>query len=102
MMANMKLELLGGRRKGMETVRRGGPYVHSLRLTLIEANAESESIVERAIVWEGGAVMTGPTESQKFHDLLIIAAVDQLGKTTDDSVVARMSLNDTRAKRLRK
>ena len=102
MMATMKLELLGGVRKGMETVRRGGPYVHSLRLTLIEANTESESTAGRAIVWEGGAVMSGPTESQKFHDLLIIAAVEQLGKTTDETVVARMGINDNRAKRLRR
>ena len=103
MMANAKLELSGGGvRKGMETVRKGGPYVHSLRLTLIESDAGSESVPGRAIVWEGGAVMSGATQSQKFHDLLIVAAVDQLGKTTDDAVVARMSLNDNRARRLRK
>ncbi len=102
MMAHMKLELLSGVRKGMETVRRGGPYVHSLRLTLIEANAESESTAGRAIVWEGGAVMSGATESQKFHDLLIVAAIDQLGKTTAAAVVTRMGLNHNRARRLRK
>jgi len=101
MAANMKLELSSGIRKGMATVRKGGPYVHSLRLALIEANAESESPTERAIVWEGGAVMSGATQSQKFHDLLIVAAIDQLGKTTDDAVVTRMGLNDTRARRLR-
>jgi hypothetical protein len=102
MMANMKLELQAGTRKGMATTRTGGPYVHSLRLTLIEFNAESEATATRAIVWEGGAVMTGATQSQKFHDLLIVAALDQLDKTTEDTVVARMSLNDNRAKRLRK
>ena len=102
LMANMRLEMLAGARKGMTTVRKGGPYVHSLRLTLVETSAESQAPSGRAIVWEGGAVMSGPTESNKFHDLLIIAAVDQLGKTTADTVVARMSLNHARARRLRK
>jgi len=101
MMANMKLEMLTGGRKGIATTHVGGPYVHSLRLTLIEVNAESGTTAGRAIVWEGGAVMTGATQSQKFHNLLIIAAVDQLGKTTEDAVVARMNLKHNRLRRLR-
>jgi len=101
MMANMKLEMLGGGRKGIATTRKGGPYVHSLRLTLVETDEGSDVTPGRAIVWEGGAVMSGTTNSQKFQDLLIVAALDQLGKTTEDTVVARMSLNDNRARRLR-
>ncbi len=101
MMGDMNFELLSGCRKGMETIRSGGPYVHSLRLTFVEANAGSQTPASSAIVWEGGAVMSGATESRKFHDLLIVAAIDQLGKTTSDAELARMNLNDDRAKRLR-
>ena len=101
MMSKMNLEFFSGRRKGMETIRTGGPYVFSLRLTLVETCAESEATGDRAIVWQGAAVMRGATESRKFHDLLIVAAGDQLGKTTGDTVVARMNLNHSRAKRLR-
>ncbi|NIM63529.1 MAG: hypothetical protein GTO30_18365 [Acidobacteria bacterium] len=101
MMGKMNLELFSGRRKGMETTRREGPYVFSLRLTLVETGAGSEITGDRAIVWQGGAVMSGATQSRRFHDLLIVAAVDQLGKTTEDTVVARMNLNHSRAKRLR-
>lgn len=102
MMATSKLEMLSGGRKGIATTHKGGPYVHSLRLTLVEADDEASTPSERSIVWEGGAVLNGSTESQKYQDLLIVAAVGQLGKTTKETVVARMSLNDIRARRLRK
>jgi hypothetical protein len=100
MMANMKLELLQGATSGMETVRRGGPYVQSLRLLAVEASRRAPS-GHASIVWEGGAVMTGQTQSRRFQNLLIVEAIARLGHTTEDTVVARMRLNDGRAKRLR-
>jgi hypothetical protein len=95
-----RLELLHG--KGMETVKRGGPYVHSLSLRLVDAVVYRDD-EEMEVAWQGGAVMDSvPTESTKFHDLVLIAAFDQFGMDSHDAVVTKIALNDSRAKKLRK
>ena len=103
LMARMSLELVQGATHGMETVKRGGPYVHSLSLRLIQAAAYREDSSSEHVVWSGGAVMNDvPTESRMFADMLLVAAFEQFGTTTSDTVTTRMGLNDPRARQLRK
>ena len=101
-MAHMKLELLTGPREGMHTVRRGGPYTHVLELRVVDAPLYRQENPRDALIWQGGAVLGDvPTDSSKFHDLVLVAAFEQLGKNTDDTVSVKMSLNNSEAKNLR-
>ncbi len=100
-MAHMKLELLTGPREGMHTVRRGGPYTHALELRVVDAPLYRQNNRRDALIWQGGAVMGDvPTGSSKFHDLVLVAAFEQLGKTTDDAVSVIMRMNISEAKKL--
>jgi hypothetical protein len=101
-MAHMNLELLRGATEGIRTVRRGGPYVHTLEVRLVEAETYRDDRYNDSLIWEGGAVVGDvPTMSPKFHDMLVLAALEQLGKCNLDGDSVRMSLNSTEVQRLR-
>ena len=101
-MAHMTLELLRGPMEGVRTVRSGGPYVHTLELRLVDAETYRDNRYQDSLIWEGGAVVGDvPTMSSKFHDMLVVAALDRLGMCDIDGDTRRMSLNDTEARRLR-
>ena len=102
-MSYMSLELLRGPQEGMVTVRRGGPYVHTLEVRLVEAEVYHDNRYEDSLIWQGGAVIGDvPTTSPKFHDMLVVAALDKLGECNIDGDTMRMSLNDAQARRLRR
>lgn len=101
-MAEMKLELLTGAAGGMQTVRRGGPYTHVLELRVVEAPLYDDNRYAESLVWEGGAVLDDvPTNSTRFHDVVLVAAFDRLGECNLDGGQVLISLNDSDVRRLR-
>ena len=101
-MAHMTLELIRGPMEGVRTVRSGGPYVHVLELRLVDAETYLDNRYHDSLVWEGGAVVGDvPTMSSKFHDMLVVAGIDQIGASNVEGGSTRMSLNDSEARRLR-
>jgi hypothetical protein len=95
------LEPMTGMTRGVETVRREGPFEHSLSLWLLDAEAYRDGQREE-MLWLGGSKLAqAPTESSRFLDMLLIAAFKEFPQETEGTLRAKMRLNDPRARRLR-
>ena len=102
LMTRVRLEPLGGVRTGIHTTHQEGPFDLTLSLRLVEAGLYHEKGLEE-FVWVGGAVLSEvPTESPKFVDLLLVAAMKQFPKDTGATLKTRIGLYDSDAKRLRR
>jgi hypothetical protein len=102
LMTRIRLEPLGGIRTGIHTAHQEGPYDLTLSLRLVEAAAYHETGLEE-FVWVGGAVLSEvPTESPKFVDMLLVAAMKQFPRDTGVTVKTRIGLYDSDAKSLRR
>jgi hypothetical protein len=101
MMTRVRYEWFEGTQSGMHTTRQEGPFDLTLGLKLIEKSAyEAERMEE--FVWVGGAVLAEvPTESPKFIDMLLVAALRPFPDDTGKTVKAKVGLYDSTAKRLR-
>jgi len=101
MMTRVRFEWFQGTQSGMHTSRQEGPFDLTLGLKLIEKTAyEAERMEE--FVWVGAAVLAEvPTESPKFVDMLLVAALKPFPNDTGKIVKAKVGLYDSTAKRLR-
>ena len=90
-----------GGTSGIETVRRPGPFVHTLVLRVAKAPAFRER-GEEHVIWRGGGVFNDvPTGGMKFHDMLLVAAFELFPEDVEESVRMKMVRGDPRAARLR-
>jgi hypothetical protein len=95
------LRPLGGVRSGIQTYGKQGPFDLTLALRLIEASSYHEKGLED-FVWAGAAIIDNtPTESNKFADLLLVAAMKYFPKETAEVQKVKIGLYDFRARRLR-
>jgi hypothetical protein len=102
LMTRVRLEPLGGVRTGIHTAHQEGPFDLTLSLRLVETGLYHEKGLEE-FVWVGGAVLSEvPTESPKFVDLLLIAAMKQFPKDTGTTLKTKIGLYDADAKSLRR
>jgi hypothetical protein len=102
MMTRVRYEWFEGMQSGMHTTRQEGPFDLTLGLKLIEKSAYDADRMEE-FVWVGGAVLAEvPTESPKFVDMLLVAALRPFPIDTGKIVKAKIGLYDKNAKRLRK
>lgn len=102
LMTRVRLEPLGGVQSGIHTAHQEGPYDLTLSLRLIEAGVYHEEDLEE-FAWVGGAVLSEvPTESPKFVDVLLVAAMKQFPKDTGATLKSRIGLYDSDARSLRK
>lgn len=100
LMARMRLDFISGAATGIETVRREGPYVHTLALRVVQADAFRDR-QEEEVIWSGGAVMSEvPTHGQRFHDMVLVAAFEQFDRETAETTTLRIRRNDSRVRRL--
>jgi hypothetical protein len=101
-LGRIRLEPHKGSASGLETVRREGPFEHSLSLWLVDAAAYREKESREEVLWLGGAKLAkAPTESDRFADLLLVAAFKEFPAQTEGTLKARLRLGDARARRLR-
>jgi hypothetical protein len=102
LMTRVRFEPLGGIRSGIHTTHQEGPYDLTLSLRLVEAKAYHDTGLEK-FVWVGGAVLAEvPTESPKFVDLLLVAAMKHFPRDTGVTLKTKIGLYDSDAKTLRK
>jgi len=102
LMTRVRLEPLGGVRTGIHTTHQEGPFDLTLSLRLVEVGAYHERGLED-FVWVGGAVLSEvPTESPKFVDLLLVAAMKQFPRDTGTTLKTRIGLYNPDAKTLRR
>lgn len=102
LMTRVRLEPLGGVRTGIHTTHQEGPFDLTLSLRLVETGIYHEKGLEE-FVWVGGAVLSEvPTESPKFVDLLLIAAMKQFPRDTGATLKTKIGLYDSDAKILRR
>jgi len=102
LMTRVRLEPLGGVQTGIHTTHQEGPYDLTLSLRLVEAQVYHDKGLEE-FVWVGGAVLSEvPTESPKFVDMLLVAAMKQFPKDTGATIKSRIGLYDADARRLRR
>jgi len=102
LMTRVRLEPLGGVQSGIHTAHQEGPYDLSLSLRLVEAGAYHDKGLEE-FAWVGGAVLSEvPTESPKFVDALLVAAMKQFPKDTGATLKTRIGLYDSDARTLRR
>ena len=95
------LKPLGGIRSGIKTYGKKGPFDLTLALRLVEASSYQEKGLEE-FVWAGGAILSSvPTESDKFADLLLVAAMKYFPEDTGEVRKTKLGLYDFRARRLR-
>ena len=100
LMARMRLDFISGSQTGMETGRREGPFVHTVALRVVDADAFRDR-EEEEVIWSGGAVMSDvPTEGKRFRDMVLVAAVEQFDRMTDETTTQKMRRNDPRVRRL--
>jgi hypothetical protein len=92
-----------GPSSGLMTTRSEGPFIHTLTLSLVDAESYRDEARKAAdILWAGGAVLdAAPVGSPKIVDLLLVAAFDHLGEDTGKTLKTGMALNDHRARQLR-
>jgi len=102
LMTRVRLEPLGGVQSGIHTAHQEGPFDLTLSLRLVDAEVYHHKGLEE-FVWVGGAVLSEvPTESPKFVDMLLVAAMKQFPKDTGATVRSRIGLYDAAARSLRK
>ena len=88
---------------GITTTASEGPFIHTLTLSLVDAEAyHDESTNTADILWTGGAVLNAaPVDSPKIVDVLLVAAFDHFGEDTGTTLKTGMSSNDRRVRQLR-
>ena len=102
LMTRVRLEPLGGIQTGIHTAHQEGPFDLTLSLRLVEAGAYHEKGLDE-FTWVGGAVLSEvPTESPKFVDLLLVAAMKQFPSDTGTTLRTKIGLYDSDARTLRK
>jgi len=96
------LQPLGGIRSGIRTYGKEGPFDLTLSLRLVEASAYHETGLQE-FSWAGGAILSStPTESCKFADLILVAAMKYFPNDTEEVRKVKIGLYDFRARRLRR
>jgi len=102
LMTRVRLEPLGGIQTGIHTAHQEGPFDLTLSLRLVEAGAYHDKGLEE-FAWVGGAVLSEvPTESPKFVDRLLVAAMKQFPRDTGTTLRTKIGLYDSDARTLRK
>jgi hypothetical protein len=90
-----------GGTSGIETVRREGPFVHTLTLRLAKGDPFRER-GEEHVIWTGGGVFNDvPTASTKFHDMLLVAAFELFPQDVEEAVRMKLVRGDPRTAQLR-
>jgi hypothetical protein len=90
-----------GTKSGITTVKREGPFTHTLSLRLVNGAAYRDGEIEE-IVWQGGAVFHDvPTQGTKFHDMLLVAAFELFPEDSSETLKIKMTRGDVRTKQLR-
>jgi hypothetical protein len=101
MMTRVRFEPFSGVQGGLHTTRKEGPFDLTIGLRLVGTSAYHKTGLEE-YAWAGGAILTEvPTESPKFVDMLLVAAMKPFPDDTGETVKARIGLYDSRAKKLR-
>ena len=99
-LGRVRLAFISGPQTGMQTVRREGPFVHSVALRVVDARAYRDDEKEQ-VVWQGGAVRSDvPTEGQRFHDMVLVAAFEQFDRETTETATIKLRRNDLRVRKL--
>jgi hypothetical protein len=102
LMTRVGLRPLTGIRTGIKTYEKEGPYDLTLSLRLVEASSYHEKGLDE-FVWAGAAIINGtPTQSTKFDDLLLVAAMKYFPLDTEAVRKVKIGLYDFRARRLRR
>jgi len=100
LLGRVRLDFISGSQTGIETVRREGPYVHTLALRVVDAEAY-RNLEREEIIWQGGAVMSEvPTVGQRFREMVLVAAFDQFDKQSPETTTVKLRRNDARVRRL--
>jgi hypothetical protein len=101
LMSHVGLQPIGGMKSGMRTYSKEGPFELVLSLRLVESSSYLEKGLEE-FSWAGGAIMSNiPTESSKFADMLLVAAMKYFSLETAEVREVKIGLYDFRARRLR-
>jgi hypothetical protein len=96
------LEPQGGIRSGIKTYEKEGPYDLTISLRLVEVSSYHDTGLQK-FVWAGGAILSStPTESSKFADLLLVAAMKYFPTDTAEVRKIKIGLYDFRARHLRR
>ena len=103
MLARKYLMPISGTSGGVTTTASAGPFIHTLTLSLVDAESYRDETRKTAdMLWSGGAVVNpAPVASPKIVDLLLVAAFDHFGEDTGKTLKTGMGLNDRRARQLR-
>jgi hypothetical protein len=90
-----------GTKSGISTVKREGPFTHTLSLRLVNGDVYRDGEVEE-VVWQGGAVFHDvPTQGSKFHDMLLVAAFELFPEDSSETLKVKLTRGDVRTKQLR-
>jgi hypothetical protein len=101
MLGKKQVEPLSGGASGVHSVRKEGPYLHRLTISVVSAEPYLTR-KESEVVWAGGAVTELTSlHSPKTLDLLLVAVFDRFSTDTGETLDLRMNLNNPRAARLR-
>jgi hypothetical protein len=102
LMSHVGLTPIGGIKSGIRTYSKEGPFELTLSLRLVESSSYLEKGLEE-FSWAGGAIMSNtPTESTKFADMLLVAAMKYFPLETAEVRDVKIGLYDFRARRLRR
>jgi hypothetical protein len=100
LMNRIRFEPFSGFESGIHTTREEGPFDLSLSLRLVRADAYRETGMG-TYVWAGGAILReAPTESPKFTDMLLVAAMRAFPYDTGKTLVERLRLSDSEVRKL--
>jgi len=101
MLGKKQVEPLSGGASGVHSVRKEGPYLHRLTISVVVAEPYL-SRHESEVVWAGGAVTELTSlHSPKTLDMLLVAIFDRFSKDTGETLDLRMGLNSPSAADLR-
>jgi hypothetical protein len=101
MLGKKQVEPLSGGASGVHSVRKEGPYLHRLTISVVSAEPY-RTRKESEVVWAGGAVTELTSlHSPKTLDMLLVAVFDLFSQDTGETLDLRMNLNNPRASDLR-
>jgi hypothetical protein len=101
LMNRIRFEPFSGIEGGIHTTRKEGPYDLSLSMRLVRA-ADYQQTGMETFVWTGGAILCDvPTESPKFTDLLLVAAMRAFPFETGKTLKVRLALHDSTVRSIR-